>query len=806
MTATNKPAKYRLSVRQAADFLCQTGDLRHRDRPVATAAEGQQAHRHVQSSWDPEVEKEVALSYCLQHQDFSLELRGRADGLQSQNGVIRVLEIKTLRHPPELVPNAVRMRHRLQVLLYAWLWRQQLPEVNIEGFALCLIYHNTQQQKTTEECERYSNTELSQLTQPLIDSLLSWFENLFKHRQRRKRILHNTNFPFPFRAGQRAFATQVFRAIRDGQQALIEAPTGSGKSLATLFPALKTMAEGHIDQIIISTARNTSQQAALSGLEQLELDQSGLRTLQLTAKEKICIADSVCNPLDCPRQIDFLARMPAARQACLQQAYLTSQGLRDIALQYEVCPHGLQSYLQPWCDVIIGDYNYVFAPMVRSEFNFSFNRTGLLIDESHNLAERARELFSAHLDSLVFKQTLFALPAIQHPLAQATQTLMAELTHFTPSADLKNRQNGDPERRLNGQLRLFLSHAENWLMSPQDLISLADQDTMQILTNAVQQARRWLLIAEQAQDDFVCLASNSPPQENSLQQPVKPTGRQRSIAKTEQRLWLRCLSPARLLRACFKASHASILFSATLSPPDFFQHVLGLESKTLRQRLTSCFPREYLRTLVVPYINMRSHSRSAALPAIVQLLADTYQSRPGNYWVYSPSLEYQQKLSAIFAETYPDIRVLSQPQGGPLAQQEFLASFSEQAKAIGFVILGGSFGESIDLTGDQLIGSIILGPGLPQMSRINNCIAGYFEQQNSDGFAYAYQLPGWQKVVQAAGRVIRTETDKGIVVLADDRFTQASYQKLMPAHWQVQVCRGPEQLKKELAMFWQNTV
>jgi DNA excision repair protein ERCC-2 len=824
--SNTKQARYRLNVRQAADLLCQTGDLSHRERAVATALEGQDVHRRMQASWPSGIEKEVKLKWRFEERGVSFDLGGRVDGLQVQQKLVRYLEIKTLRHPPEQLPKALQMRHRLQVLLYAHLWRLQHPLHEADTFAISLIYYDTLQHKTSELSEHYSPNELSALTDPLIACLQEWFVQLFRHRQARDLRLHDITFPFAFRSGQRAFATQVFRTIRDQQQALIEAPTGSGKSLATLFPALKAMATGHIDQIIVSTARNSTQQAALDSIGLLALDQPELRTLQLTAKDKICVQDSVCNWMDCPRQIGFFERLDAARQECLQRGYLPASELRDIALRHEICPHGLQSHLQPWCDVLTGDYNYVFSPAVRSEFLFSFNRTVLLIDEAHNLPDRARELFSAQLDSAVFTKILALQNTLDNPLAKATRMLLAELTTFNTEAD-----NWRGNSTLTKKMEAYLSCAEHWLLSPHDLLTPINQEAMRATETGLQQVRQWLLTSAKAADDFVCFdASYSTNDESArlaigelspssyLDNPhqdashpfwphqysaAKTNGRERG-PKSGRSLYLRCLSPARMLQPCFAASTASILFSATLTPPDFYQQLLGLPNELTRSRLPSAFDKNLSTIIAAPYINMRSKARNASLPTIVDMIATTYRVKPGNYWVYTPSFEYQTSLAAIFAEAFPDIEVACQLQGAQTGQPDFLARFTLQSQVIGFTVLGGVFGEGVDLPGDRLIGAIILGPGLPQMSLINDRIAEYFKGQKLDGFAYAYQLPGWQKVVQAAGRVIRTASDRGVVILADDRFTQASYKELMPSHWQLQICRSNNELNCELLKFWQS--
>ncbi len=336
-------------------------------------------------------------------------------------------------------------------------------------------------------------------------------------------------------------------------------------------------------------------------------------------------------------------------------------------------------------------------------------------------------------------------------------------------------------------MEFFCCPPEQWLLTPHDLISSADQESQSCVTEALQQARNWLFLADKAGDDFACLDIIS---ESEGHLPHRA-------------LQLRCLTPANMLQPYFKSVAAAVLFSATLTPPTFYQTLLGLNETLLRQRMPSPFDDSCIEVLIAPYINLRSKARFQQIPAVIRMISGIYENRPGNYWVFSPSYEFQSQLMEAFAESCPGIELLAQPQdNSPEAREAFLAAFSHHSHKVGFVVLGGAYGESIDMAGERLVGGIILGPGLPQLSRENEAIAHYFEQQGLDGFAYAYQLPGWQKVIQAAGRVIRSETDRGIVILADDRFTHQQYRALFPPHWHPRQTNSLEQLFDAAGRFW----
>ncbi|OZG74991.1 hypothetical protein BTA51_00895 [Hahella sp. CCB-MM4] len=783
---TSLSAKYKINVRQAVELLCQEGDLSHRDRDVATAREGQEAHRRVQTSWPAEAQAEVTIKHQIKHEGVTLTIHGRIDGLWKTGNKIRFEEIKTLRHEAGLLPIGLQSRHRLQVLLYAAMWAEQFgEEISDKSIELCLTYFNVLTEKVEQNVDTCSLSALRQMSAPLFQHLIDWYSDLHRHRLQRNDFLESIGFPYPeFRSGQRDFAKLVYRTLQQGGQCLIEAPTGSGKSLATLFPGLKSMALGHLDQLFITSAKNASQQAALDSARQVYgKDSCQIRTLQLSAKEKICIQDSICNNQDCPRQTGFYERLPGAIEEALGHGWLDTETVREIALKHEICPHGLQGLLQPWVDLLIGDYNYAFSPNVRSDMVFTQNRVGLLIDEAHNLPDRARDLFSAKLDSWQIERCRKSQNNTGSPLAKSASRLLKHIR----SVVLENNRMVQGETAFIKQLELFCGAAEQWLLTPHDLISVADLESQNSVTEALQQARNWLYLADQAEDDFACFDT------------VSDNGRNAS----QRTLHLRCLTPAIMLQPYFKSVSAMVLFSATLTPPVFYQILLGLQNNYLRHRMPSPFNQNHTEVLIAPYLNMRSKTRFQQIHSVVRMIEDIYENRPGNYWVFTPSYEFQSQLVEAFSASCPDIEYLAQPQdNSPEAREAFLSAFSDNSRTVGFVVLGGAYGESIDMAGERLIGSIILGPGLPQLSRENDAIAKYFEQQGLDGFAYAYQLPGWQKVIQAAGRVIRTETDKGIVILADDRFTHQQYQALFPPHWQPRQTTSPEQLLEAVSQFW----
>ncbi|ABC27774.1 Rad3-related DNA helicase [Hahella chejuensis KCTC 2396] len=775
-TSASDKLTYKLSVREAAHFLAQLGDLDHQDRETASAREGQLAHKQVQESWPADYVSEAPVKITLSEADFQLQLQGRIDGLRVADDHVLFEEIKTLRQDPQRLPLGLAERHRLQLLLYALLWRQEQTAPPPTPSRLRLNYVRVPDMEQTRFDNEMSCEEAQQESDALFQRLQDWYRSLTQHRFERNALLRDLDFPYSgFRPGQRELARQTYLSLRDAGQALIEAPTGSGKSLATLFPALKAMGEGHLDQVMLITAKTSSQEAALKALRDMRLHTTSLRVLHLHARERICGGDSVCDPLDCPRRRDFYQRLPEAREEALAAAWLDGERLRDIALKHDLCPHGLQGELAPWVDVLIGDYNYAFSPQVRSDSLFTRNRVGLLADEAHNLPDRARDLFSAELSEAPFNRIGRQCKALKKD-ANAVAKAINQM-QITPE-----QAPGKGQQALEGRLQDFCAAAENWLMSPQDLLAPADTELNRQVQEAIFNAQAWIRLAPSIGDDFACF------ERHWEQQRV---------------LSLRCLSPARLLRPMLQACHGATLFSATLTPPYYYQNLLGLEENPRRLRSLSPFPPEHLGIFVAPYLNFRLRSRESQLDAVCALIHQTIASRPGNYWTFTPAFSYMEQLTERFAALYPEVEFVQQTrQASQEDQQRFLARFRKARNLLGFTVIGGVYGESIDMVGDSLVGCIILGPGLPQISPVNEQVSAYFERQGMDGFAYAYQLPGWQKVVQAAGRVIRTELDKGVVILVDDRFTKPPYPALEPQHWRPRVVRTPKSLQTALLQFW----
>lgn len=777
---------FRLGITQILPWCFRSGDLRGAWSEPVLALEGIAAHQRIQRQWPAERERERTVTGSWSEPEFELQLRGRVDGLLARDDVLHLIEIKTLRQTPADLPAAQLQTFWLQLELYAALWLREQPDTpcNRVQLELCCVHPDT---RKSESLTRWLDRgQITTIGEQHFALLLATLSDLVTHRQARDQRLQALDFPLPtFRAGQRDMAAEVYRTLRDAGQCLIEAPTGSGKTLAALFPALKAMGQGLIDQVQFASMRNEGQRSALEALEKIlappsEAAPGALRVLQLQGKERLCPAEEACVRNDCPRQRGFHDRLPAARAQALRQGWLSTERLLALAERHQLCPQGLQIALWPWVDVVVADCNYAFAPGNRVDFPFQLNRVAVLADEAHNLPERARLMFSAELPEAPFVAVAQTLDSPGHPLSAPTWALL-QACRETPPEAMTAVLTG-----LQPALQVFRDAAQNWLLHPPELFDRRT-DLSLIVQTALRRVLDWMALADEAQADFACFP-----------RPSSDPGWQ-----------LVCLSPARLLQRSYRALTGLVLFSATLSPPDFFATRLGLSPKLRRLRLPSPFEPRHQATLIHTGLSLRWRDRERHLDALCDLLATVMHTHPGHYWVFVPAFAFLEALHTRFLQRHPSVRCVRQSRETTnAARAAFLDAFRQPdgKGCLGLTVLGSVFTESVDLPGDQLIGVIVLSAGLPQPDPTQEAIAHYHEEQGLDGRRMAYQLPGWQRVLQAAGRVIRGPEDRGVVVLVDDRFGEPAYRALLPPHWQPQWVRNTPALEVALTRFWEAQV
>lgn len=737
-----------------------------------------------------EYRAEVALKETILCADVRYTVEGRADGIFTDaDGVSVIDEIKTTLLPADRITENHAPEHWGQGEIYAALYAQQQ---NLSTMRVQLRYYQIDEEKLYTFTREYTKEELRAELTALLEQYAPWAIRAEQERQERDKSIHALAFPFAtYRPGQRAMIRQVYDACLEKRQLLCQAPTGIGKTVSVLFPALKSLCKGVEGPIFYLTARGTTHAAAMDTLTLLhkKTPQLRLRSLSLTAKDKICLCEGgECTADACPYASGYYDRIKSALWSALDEPMLTADTLCDFARRFTVCPYELSMELCAWSDVMIADYNYLFDPVVR--LRCFFDHTGdylFLVDEAHNLPERARMMHSASISKSQFYAVIKLMGkgkgrlrsalrcvnqdfiAWRHRCEEAVPDSRGKKGIFQPSQD----------EVLIKDLTFLCEPLRQWLeqnRSPSEMHSTLLELYFSVLT--------WLRTADDFDAHYVLQAET---------------------IGHDVRITQLCLDPSAFLAADFARGRAAILYSATLGPAAYYKEICGVQQANAVS-LPSPFPQEHLGLFCASDVSTRYRDRQTSAQQIAAYLATLVCAKPGNYLAFFPSYQYLNQIYEIFTTAYPAISTLRQESG--LSEQDrrtFLNCFSPNPKRalLGFAVLGGLFGESVDLTGERLIGVAIVGPGLPQVNAQQEQLRRYFEQKDGSGFDYAYRYPGMNKVLQAAGRLLRTPEDRGVVLLLDDRFASPAYHSLMPSHWShIRNVVNTDTLRKELFAFW----
>ena len=776
-----------LPIRQMVEFLLQSGSIDSRSSGFDRAQEGARLHRMLQRAAvksHPDYEAEVSLkqSYTAEGIDYCLE--GRADGIfTAEDGVATIDEIKTTTLPVEQITGEQTPAHWAQGQVYAAIWagQQKLDRVRVQ-----LTYYQVDEALTLRFDHLYSAAELNAIVTGLLIQYAPWARRSAEWKEQSRASLAKTTFPFAsYRPGQRALAGEVYKICTEGGRLLCQAPTGIGKTISVLFPALKALADGPVFYL---TARGTTQTAAEQALDRVRSADPAvkLRSITLTAKDKICLCENrECTPEACPYANGYYDRVKDALWDALDTCGLTAASVQKLAQKHCVCPFELGLDLSLWCDVVIGDYNYLFDPVVC--LRRFFDRKGdylFLVDEAHNLPGRAREMHSASLSKSSVWEARKALGKGKSRLKTAlgkVNECFVSLRHQCEEAGQRVLFAPQYNEALARSLNRLCEPLQQWLEEHR-----TPDDVQRRLLELFFAVRGWLRTADSYDDHFVT---------------------QTAVSGSEVTVSLLCLDPSAFLSADFSKGKAAVLFSATLTPAGYYRDLCGLP-QARAVMLRSPFPSGNLALFCADRVSTRYKDRAESLELTTGLLAALVGARSGNYLAFFPSYAYLQQVWEHFTARYPDLPTLRQEASmDEDARAAFLAHFSappaDGRALLGFAVLGGVFGEGVDLAGDKLIGAAIVGPGLPQVNARQEHLRDYFEQSRGAGFDYAYRFPGMNKVLQAAGRVIRTPEDRGVVLLIDDRFLSPDYRRLMPPHGaHLAPVPDAEALSRALTAFW----
>ena len=764
------------SVREVVAFVLRSGDLGRSGQFAGPdrALEGTRGHQRLQKQRPADYAAEVRVQWEHADELFDFTLKGRIDGVIARPDLLLVEEIKTVRGRLPAAPDPL---HLGQAKIYASL---QARTLGYRHATVQITYLELNSEETIHFEARLALDDLQSFFESVLQEYLDWLRDHQRWCAHRDETIRHLAFPFAgYRPGQRSFAVAVYRAIQASSKLFAEAPTGIGKTVSVLFPAIKAMGEQLVEKIFYVTAKTSGRAVAEQTLRRLTGAGLSLRWVALTARDKICFNNGQpCDLKTCPYALGYYDRIKnALRDALSTGAAFARVELEALARQHQVCPFELSLDLSLWVDAVICDYNYVFDRSVALERYFDGEKHdyAILIDEAHNLLDRAREIFSADLS-----EARDALEAEVPSCAKALGKVCSVLRSISRDEGWMKREtafvNPAPPVRIGPAIQRFLETAESWLMREEP------SPVREILLPTYFRLLGFKNTLELFNERFITL--------------YEPGA---------QQLRLFCLDPSELLRETLLRTGSAVLFSATLRPIPFFRAALGGDPTDPVLALDSPFPPENLQVLLQDRIATRWQSRSATYGAVVESIAAFVSTRPGNYLVFFPSYAYLAEVQSRFAQAYLNVRLETQTLGMTEPQREqFLEKFQAGTNEtlVAFAVLGGIFGEGIDLVGDRLIGVVIVGVGLPQICLERDLIKEQAQKQGLPGFDYAYTYPGINRVLQGLGRVIRSETDRGVILLIDDRFAQAPYRDLLPTWWTPQPVRSPEEITQLASKFW----
>ncbi|MDL2214054.1 ATP-dependent DNA helicase [Clostridia bacterium OttesenSCG-928-O13] len=781
------PHEIRLSIRYLAEFLLRGGSIDSRFSGLDRGVEGTRIHRRLQKQGGAGYTPEVKLDAEIALEEFVYKLSGRADGVIVSDEGVAVDEIKTTARPLALVGEDDSPAHWAQGCCYAHILCKR------DGLAGCgvrLTYCNVDTGEIKRFGRAYTAGELEDFVLGLLRAYQRWARLEVEHKQERAKSLQKLRFPYgDYREGQRAMAVAAYQAFRDGGRLFCCAPTGIGKTMSALFPAMKAVGEGHGERIFYLTAKTVARKAAQDALVRLRAAEPlAFASVTMTAKDKICfLEERACLPEICPYAKGYYERnMDVVYALAKQGGDFTREAIETAAKEHSLCPYELSLDLALWCDCVICDYNYLFDPTVHLQRFFEAEGDYLfLVDEAHNLVERSRDMYSASLAKRSFFEFSKLVPKSHKRLRKALSGLNSAFISLRRRCEEEGARvlkQDTPPAELQKPLAQFVAATEAFLEDHRG------GDFENELLTLYFEALFYAEVAEGYGSHYTTLI-------------YKYGGD--IVVK------LLCLDASNYLDESMALGRASVLFSATLQPLGYYRQTLGGTREAKLLNLPSPFSREHLGLFIASGISTKYVHREESLTEVADMLGRLVAAKHGNYIAYFPSYSYMSQVLAAFESRWPGVEVLVQASGMEEAAREaFLAAFERDAETeedktmLGFCVMGGIFAEGVDLPGDKLIGTAIVGVGLPQMGPVPDSIREYYDEQNGCGFEYAYQYPGMNKVLQAAGRVIRTESDKGVVLLIDSRFATARYKEMFPQHWHSAEEVDPESLSRALKAFW----
>ncbi len=780
----------RIAVKDLAEFVHRRGDLHPPLGGRVTGEEGIAGQRRAQQGRPASYRREVAVAEEFSGHGLTLRVSGRLDGCDLDARPPLVEEIKTTRAEPETAERHLGSAHWAQVMLYAALLIQDPAAPEHPAWHLRLLYCHPRDGAGRTFQRTLEPGRLRAFLRETVDTYLRWLRDQQDYQVARNRWLGRRAFPYGgFRPHQRALAGRVHRALRHGEHLLLEAPTGSGKTMGVLFPALKVLSGGHLGRLFYLTSRGTGARAVLQACEDLRQGAGRIRVLELTAREKACAVEGMPCGEGCPYAEGYYDRVRNAVPELLAVGHMDREAVRAVAEKHTVCPFELSLDAALWADLLVGDYNYLLDPVVRLQRFAGDAGLGLLVDESHQLADRAREMLSTRIERSDVRAALAESPP--EGLRRRLKGLDRALLRLR-----RERLDGDAAERVIPRPASLLRAMERCVEALADqAVDLAAYPATRSLLFTLS---RWLRSAAWMQEGAQPEAGLDPAEGFRY----LASARSRGARASQVCVRLCCLDPAPYLASLLGSYGPHVRFSGTLSPLPLHQHLHG-EAGGPAERVASPFSPGQLALMVVPDLPVYYQQRARSLPGLADLVAGVVAARTGNYLVALPSFEYLERLAAELARRHPAMPTACQrPAMDPAERAAFLEGFRERsATRVGLVVLGGVFAESVDFSHAPLAGVICVGVGLPPVSRLREEMRRYYQQRLGAGHLVAYQQPAMTRVLQMAGRLLRSPSDRGLLCLVDERFNRPAFRQFFPAHWDAETVRARDAADRAAA-FW----
>ena len=773
----------RISVRNLVEFILRNGDLVSGSGTSDKEAmlKGSRLHRKIQKQMGSHYQPEVSLKKDTEYDDLILRVEGRADGIFLQDEQFCIDEIKGVYKKLELMEEPVLV-HRAQALCYAWIY---LDAHDLEKIDIQMTYAHLDTEVIKRFRETLTRAELKQWYEELTDSYHKWLAYQIEWRKKRNESMENLEFPFAYRKGQREMVSGIYHAISKKEQIFIQAPTGVGKTMSAVFPAVRAIGQGMAETVFYLTARTITRTVAQDAFEILRDRGLLFKVITITAKEKLCFCDKPeCDPEKCPYAKGHYDRInDAVYELWTTEQSFDRETLLRHAQKWQVCPFEMSLDLAVWMDGVICDYNYVFDPNVCLKRFFGENVSGnylFLIDEAHNLVDRGREMYSASIClNDVIETRKFVKPY--------SQKLWKKLGKVKKQMEELRQNCGEWKVQENaGVLPISLLSVQGEL--DQLLEESPTQEVVDGILDFYFEVRDFLNISELVDDNYVVYTAFD---ENG-----------RFYMK------LFCVNPAENLQKCLDKGNSTVFFSATLLPLQYYRKMLSTRSENFGMYVESPFEQKKRCLMICRDVSSKYTRRGyEEYRKIAEYIARMSWQKKGNYMVFFPSYRLMEDVYQVYQDEFSVswVRCISQHASmTELEREEFLEEFTEETEEtlVGFCVMGGIFSEGIDLIGDRLIGAAVVGTGLPQVNCEREILKGYYDEKGEQGFDYAYRYPGMNKVLQAAGRVIRTKEDTGAILLMDERFLNRDYRNLFPREWNDACTCTLGNVEKHLQAFW----